>query len=1153
MNRLTRTVSFLFFGSGLCALVYEVAWFREFRLVFGASTLANAAVLAVFIGGLGAGGLLLGKRVDESASPLRFYALLEAGAATLAALSPLLLYIARAAYIAAGGTSVLGTFLATCVRLVLTVLVLGGPTFLMGGTLPAAARAVESDDDSARRRVGLLYGANALGAVVGCLLANFVLLEQLGTRETLWSTAALNLVFAGIAWLVAPKKAATEALSTNAADPVENAIVPIQTAPIVGNAATDAPFTTSDAPASATAAMSAGNATSGTTSSDAKEPASDAPLPSDPATSDPATPVAPKETVAEHVAPAPRAAALRARDFAEIPPLPQGPEGMPDWYVPFAAAASGFVFFLMELVWYRMLGPLLGGTVFTFGIILAVALFGIGIGGTIYALFGSEKPATLNGFAVTCLLEAIFLAVPFALGDRIATLALLLRPLGSFEFFGMAAGWTIVTMVVVLPAAVVAGLQFPMLIALMGRGAKGVGVQTGWVYAANTAGSIAGALAGGFGLLSVVSVLGSWKLATGLLAVVGLSAGYRSLKKWADAPFRAMWTVLGAIAVFILLRTPGPTAVWRHSPIGVGRVPADSTASANAYRDWENSERRGMKWEEDGIESTVAIDGRHGFAFIVNGKSDGHTVVDAGTQVMAGIVGAILHPTRRAMVIGLGTGSSAGWLGALTGMERVDVAELEPAILHVAEIASGVNHHVLNNPLVHINIGDARELLLTTRSRYDLIFSEPSNPYRAGIANLFTREYYEAAESRLTEDGLFLQWVQAYDIDKRTLRAVYATLGSVFPEIETWELAINDLLLVASKKPIKYDIAAIRDKIAREPIRSALLGPWRAVDAEGFFGHYVGNAAFGRTIAEAHQEPLATDDRNLIEFGFARNANASRGSIADELRLLARIQNNHRPAGIERGIDWERVDDGWLTFQASSGAQVTPNSQMNEGQRRRAAALGNFLQGSPQGTVAQWAAQKRDPIDPTEIAMLAQSVAEAGDEAALPLIDRLRPLKGAEAAAILARLRLRQNRLPEATAALETAFTAYRSEPWSWPFVMSLAIESVKELTARDQSVIPRVREMLGRPFVVNMFDDSRRSVLLALDMVPKVEPTCTDVLKEYEPHVPWRQEFLGWRTRCYSLAKGPHQERATRELEEFNRNTPVPFGKGLDFVRVSQ
>src|SRR6185503_8811560 len=108
--------------------------------------------------------------------------------------------------------------------------------------------------------------------------------------------------------------------------------------------------------------------------------------------------------------------------------------------------------------------------------------------------------------------------------------------------------------------------------------------------------------------------------------------------------------------------------------------------------------------------------------------------------------------------------------------------------------------------------------------------------------------------------------------------------------------------------------------------------------------HYIGNAAFGRTIAEANKDGVSTDDRNLIEFGFARTANAVRGSEAGEVRMVARNNGQHRPVGIDKGLDWERVDDGWMSFQAGSGTGVKPHSQMNEGQRRRAAAFGAFLQ-----------------------------------------------------------------------------------------------------------------------------------------------------------------------------------------------------------------
>src|SRR6185295_13244297 len=191
--------------------------------------------------------------------------------------------------------------------------------------------------------------------------------------------------------------------------------------------------------------------------------------------------------------------------------------------------------------------------------------------------------------------------------------------------------------------------------------------------------------------------------------------------------------------------------------------------------------RHGIEWEADGVESAVAVSNRAGLAFVINGKVDGHIRADAPTQVMSGMLGAILHPApKSALVIGLGTGSSAGWLGAVPELERVDVVELEPSIERVAKDCAVVNRDVMDNPKVHVIVGDAREVLLTTRERYDLVFSEPSNPYRAGIASLFTREYYREVQARLAKGGLFLQWVQAYDVDSRTVRTIYATLASVF-------------------------------------------------------------------------------------------------------------------------------------------------------------------------------------------------------------------------------------------------------------------------------------------------------------------------------------------------------------------------------------
>ncbi|OFV91607.1 MAG: hypothetical protein A3G76_08955 [Acidobacteria bacterium RIFCSPLOWO2_12_FULL_65_11] len=316
----------LVFGSGFCALVFQTAWQREFRLVFGASTAASAAVIAVFMGGLGLGGWLIGPRVDRRGNPLRFYAALEAGVGLTALATPTLLQLTRRVYLSLGGTLALGEAGGTVVRLVLAGFVLLVPTFVAGGTLGAVARAVQSESDRSRRSTALLYGLNTLGAVAGCLAATFWLLERFGTRSTIWLAAVANLLVAAVA-----------------------------------------------------ATMS---------------------LP-------------PADTL-EHL--------------SEESEIVEPSTASSERFVLTAAAVVGFAFFLMELVWYRMLGPILGGTVYTFGLVLATALAGVAAGGLLYAVVFRHRSATLTTFAVTCLIESSVIALPYVLGDQVALAANAMRP-----------------------------------------------------------------------------------------------------------------------------------------------------------------------------------------------------------------------------------------------------------------------------------------------------------------------------------------------------------------------------------------------------------------------------------------------------------------------------------------------------------------------------------------------------------------------------------------------------------------------------------------------------------------------------------------------------------------------------------------------------
>jgi len=1038
-----RHVAPLLFGSGLCALVYQIAWLREFRLIFGASTEASAAVLAIFIGGLGLGGYLLGPRADAHPRPLAFYGRLELAIALGAALTPALLAAVRLAYVALGGSVVLGTTLGTLLRLVLAALVLALPTVLMGGTLPAAARAVETDADAGRGGTALLYGVNTLGAVAGSFAATFFLLEAFGTHRSLWLACVVNVLVAAAA------------LRLDARSVVQS----------VEAAAEEPPQT---------------------------------------------------QTPAE------------------------APEAAPAGFVLAASAAVGFAFFLMEMVWYRMLAPLLGGSVFTFGLILTLALLGIGLGGAFYAAVAGRHVARLSGFAWTCLLEALALAAPFALGDDLAIAAAHLRAFSSFGFGGAVLGWSLVAGVVVLPAAFVAGVQFPMLIALLGRGRVAVGRQIGLAYAWNTLGAILGSLAGGFGLLPLLSAPGCWILTAALLVALGASALALAGLRDGWRPALVAPLACGGLVLF-LIQAQGPSAAWRHSGIGVGRANAALLQSRQGIRAFVGQERRSLLWQRDGVESSVALVRRLGVAFAVNGKIDGHFTLDAPTQVMSGVLAAALHPQpRSALVIGLGTGSTAGWLGALAGIERVDCVELEPAILEVARAAAAVNHRVLDNPKVSVLIGDAREVLQTTPRHYDLIFSEPSNPYRAGIASLFTADFYRAAQQRLAEGGLFVQWVQGYEIGADAVKTAYATLGEVFPHVESWRTH-RDLLLVASASPPRHSVPGLRARLEEDAYRAALFAGWRTSGLEGLLSRFVAAPGLAAAIRRGHGL-VNTDDRNLLEFGFARSV--GRHGLFDlaELRDAAAARREERPA-LEGGeVDWERVGDERRALYGGAGA----GEILTEAQAARLEALRLATRADPAGALAAWRRQERPPASPVELALVAEGLAAAGDEAALGPIEALRAFSSAEADALLGRLRERQGRADEAAAALARAFESHRLDPWPRADLMLRAIGAAQRVARVRAELASRLHASLDQPFAARAIDEER--LIAGWDIASLVDAaTCARAARKLEPWVPWERPILERRLACYTAAADPLAARARADLALYLEEEPVPLADGLE------
>ena len=1032
-SRLERRVSVLVFGSGFCALVYQVTWLRELRLVFGASTPASAAVLAVFMGGLGAGSLVLGRRAERAARPLAFYGWLEIGAAVAAALTPWTLRAVRAAYLAAGGSSALGGPGGTLLRLALTALVLGVATFLMGGALPAISRAVITAADRGRRSLGWLYGCNTLGALTGAALATFVLLEGLGQRRSLLLAAAINLLVGTLAVMLSRRQ----------------------------------------------------------------EPAG--------------------EGAEAGAAVAGDAVGQPGREAAAPVPL-----------VLAAAALVGFAFFLMELVWYRLLASLLGGTTYTFGIILLVALGGIGVGGLAYGAARRDRAPTLASFAATCAVEALVLVVPLVLAHRLAVLTALLRGLVALGFDGLVAGWIVVTAIVVLPASLVAGYQFPLLVALLGAGRREVAAQTGLVTAWNTVGAIAGSLAGGFGLLPLLGAPGAWRATTLLLALLAAAAGALAMGR-GERGRRLALPALGALAAAGLCLLPGPGALWRLGEIGVGRGKVKE-GGPNDLRARLHREESVVVWEEDGRESAVALRDAGGFSFSINGKTDGHARLDAATQVMSPLVGSFLHPApRRALVIGLGTGSSAGWLAAVPEVERVDVVELEPAVVRVARDCAPVNHGALDNPRLHLTLGDGREYLLTRPGPWDVIFSEPSNPYRAGIASLFTREFYEAVDERLAPGGIFVQWLQAYEVSAEVVASVYASLGAVFPHVETWVATPGDLLLVASAEPIRHDLARARARAAAEPYRTALANTWGVWGAEGFYSGFVAGPAFARRLGSSGV-PLNLDDRPVIEFGFARDLGRA-GLSLEQLQAQLRPEEQRLP-GLA-GLRWEvlpelRVARTWTQTSPVVIRAGPPSASRHRWLARRAASLGR-----PAEAAEHWDRQDGAPMNAYDVLLLAEGWAERGDDRVAAFVRDNLAHRPVESAVLLARWHHRNRRPVEALEHVQRGLIGYREDPWPWPALMGRALRLAVEIAATPEQA-RRILPALERPFAVHMHEQERKWSRAMLSMLAGGE-ACREPFRALEPWPPWELPLLTMRLRCYRELGDPLARVAERDLDRFH------------------
>lgn len=1049
-----RRAQLFVLASGACALAYQSAWIRQLRLLFGASTAASAAVLGIFMGGLGLGAWRFARRVDAHPEPLRLYAQLEAGVAVLALASLPLLSLVEWVYLALGGQASLGTFVAVAVRLVSTSLVIGAPAMLMGATLPAIVRATAGANDDARRGVARLYGLNTLGAVIGAVFTTFWGLEFLGISGCIYAAVVVNAGLAAAAW------------------------------------STSRNFETS---------------------------------PSTPPSALPATEADPNPHAPEFASP----------QLAKVQLA----------LVLTAAAVFGFVFFAMELVWYRALAPLTGGTTYGFGFVLATALVGIGVGGLLYERWRPAQ-ATLSALALSATLEALALCLAWAVGASVPAWAVQLRALTILGPVGLAGYWLALTSLVVLPAAVVAGYQFPLLVACLGRGREAIGRHVAWAYALNTAGAVAGAIGAGFGLMPLLGVRGLWIGCALALVAVGLALSFATptptpttKTTGARRPARTwLQLALASAVACTLVAGEGPGPRWMHNPIGAGRIGWKDDAYALAAE--LEQARADLVWSVDGQESSVAVVGRSAYAFRVNGKTDGNATGDAATVVMAPLLGTLIHPhPKRGLVIGLGTGMSAGWMAQVPTIESVDVVELEPALKRFAQMCAPVNRDALDNPRVHLVIADAREWVQTADRQWDVIMSEPSNPYRAGIASLFSVDFYERVHARMSDDGVFVQWLQGYEVDALAIATVLKSLRQVFASVDVFVTSSGDFALVAQRRARPFDLDQIESRLATAPYLEAMQQTWGVHGLEGFLGAHVAGPELADHFAEDPRIDVERDDRPRLEFGFARTLGGDDFVSARELVDAAErvgAQEPHVSRPFDRALRDEARDVLSRTMENDLGREYRPEAAADAS--RRAARIS--LDDGDLGAAAEhWLAQRFAPRFVGDQLRMGALWADAADTIrARSMITELAVHRPVDAHLLRARLAMATGDETAVELALLDALALAKHDPWFDEANMRDALRRlIPTLTDEAPARGRRLFTALDGNFAVDALGheriQARRDLARAIDF----RALCREVMREVEPHPPLDGDLLEDRVECYALHHDPRLGAAQRDLERYD------------------
>jgi spermidine synthase len=475
------------------------------------------------------------------------------------------------------------------------------------------------------------------------------------------------------------------------------------------------------------------------------------------------------------------------------------------WPVYVAIALSGLCALGAEVVWTRLVALMLGATVYTFSIILAVFLIGLGIGSS----GGSVWTRRLKRPRIA--LGACQLALAFAVAWTAYAVSDII-PSWPFNPLSVANPWRLfridflMCLMAILPPALLWGLSFPLALAALASKKRDSGALVGEVYAANTVGAILGAVGFSIVLIPWVGTQGAQQALIALSVVAGLILFYKAGLKGSGFFGAAAGTLIAIIFFSTVSEVP-----WLA--IAYGRRMSLQTAPGKPL------------YIGEGRNSSVVVSQLEGgqIYFHVSGKVEASTEpYDMRLQRMLGHIPALIHQDPKSvLVVGFGAGVTAGTFVVHPEVENITICEIEPLIPQASsKYFAAENHDVFHDPRTHMVYDDARHFVLTTKDKFDIITSDPIHPWVKGTATLYSKEYFELVKQHLNPGGVITQWVPLYESDFETVKSELATFFDVFPNGTIWGNDISgvgyDIVLLAQVEPTKIDVDALEERLRRD-------------------------------------------------------------------------------------------------------------------------------------------------------------------------------------------------------------------------------------------------------------------------------------------------------------------------------------------------